>query len=179
MSLVEYRHQEAACRKAAAGRNLVVASGTGSGKTESFLLPILDHLCAEQAAGTLRPGVRAVLLYPMNALANDQLKRLRLLLADYPHITFGRYTGETRERVRDAEDEFAQVNAGQLRLPNELLAREQLRATPPHLLLTNYAMLEYLLLRPADLDLFEGEHAPCTPRQADPAARAAAGGSSW
>ena len=95
-----YLHQEQAIRKITAGRNVIVASGTGSGKTESFLLPILDALSAEQARGTLGPGVRALLLYPMNALANDQIKRLRQLLARAPHITFGRYVGDTPRRPR-------------------------------------------------------------------------------
>lgn len=153
-----YRHQEQAIRKVRAGRNVVVATGTGSGKTESFLLPILAHLSEESAAGRLGPGVRALLLYPMNALANDQMKRLRHLLVDSPEITFGRYTGETRDSVRDAEATFAQLNPGVPRLPNELLSRTEMRTTPPHILLTNYAMLEYLLLRPKDLDLFEGDH---------------------
>jgi ATP-dependent helicase YprA (DUF1998 family) len=150
-----YVHQEEAIRKIALGRNVIVATGTGSGKTESFLLPILDALAAEQDLG---PGVRALLLYPMNALANDQLKRLRQLLAVAPHVTFGRYVGDTPERTRDAEQGFALLNSGEPMLPNELLSREQMRARPPHILLTNYAMLEYLLLRPADMDLFEG---PC------------------
>ena len=79
-----YRHQEQAIRKITAGRNVIVATGTGSGKTESFLLPILDALSAEHAAGTLGPGVRALLLYPMNALANDQIKRLREALRRCP-----------------------------------------------------------------------------------------------
>lgn len=153
-----YRHQEQAIRKAAEGRSLVVATGTGSGKTESFLVPILDSLCREKAAGTLDAGVRALLLYPMNALANDQVKRLREILADYPDITFGRYTGETKETPRDAEALFAELNPGARRLPNELLSRREMRENPPHILLTNYAMLEYLLLRPADMDLFEGDH---------------------
>ena len=96
-----YSHQEQALRKAAAGRNLVVATGTGSGKTESFLLPVLSALTAELEAGTLGPGVRALLLYPMNALANDQLRRLRQLLAGVPQITFGRYTGDTPERAAE------------------------------------------------------------------------------
>ncbi|OHV62900.1 DEAD/DEAH box helicase [Pseudofrankia sp. BMG5.36] len=153
-----YRHQEQAIRKAAAGRNLIVATGTGSGKTESFLLPILSELAAERASGTLGPGVRALLLYPMNALANDQMKRLRKLLAGSPEITFGRYTGDTKDSTDDAKARFALQNPGEPVLPNELLSREQMRATPPHLLLTNYAMLEYLLLRPLDLTLFQGEH---------------------
>ena len=154
-----YRHQEQAVRKAGAGRNLVVATGTGSGKTESFLLPILAHLARERAAGTLGPGVRALLLYPMNALANDQMKRLRRLLAHVPDVTFGRYTGDTPESRGKAEEHFQRLNPGEPRLGNELLGREEMRRTPPHLLLTNYAMLEYLLLRPQDMDLFDGAHA--------------------
>lgn len=154
-----YRHQEQAIRKAAAGRNIAVATGTGSGKTESFLIPVLDCLARERAAGTLGPGIRALLLYPMNALANDQMKRLRRLLAAVPDVTFGRYTGDTDETTSRAEERFHQLNPGEPRLSNELLSREEMRARPPHLLLTNYAMLEYLLLRPRDMDLFDGPHA--------------------
>lgn len=150
-----YQHQEQALRKVRAGRNVIVATGTGSGKTESFLLPILDHLAREAGAGTLGPGVRALLLYPMNALANDQLKRLRLLLAGRPDITFGRYTGDTENTERMAKERFAALNPGEPMLPNELLSRERMRKTPPNILLTNYAMLEYLLLRPLDMELFD------------------------
>jgi ATP-dependent helicase YprA (DUF1998 family) len=149
-----YVHQEQAIRKAAAGRNIVVASGTGSGKTESFLIPILDSLVRERQRGDLGPGVRALLLYPMNALANDQMKRLRQLLASYPDITFGRYTGETEGDPLGSREAFAALNIGEPMLPNEILSRQEMRACPPHLLLTNYAMLEYLLLRPLDMDLF-------------------------
>ena len=153
-----YVHQKVAIRKLVSGRNIVVSTGTGSGKTESFLLPILNSLVKEDADGQLGPGVRALLLYPMNALANDQLKRLREALHVCPQITFGRYTGETLESARDAESEFTAANPGSSRLPNELLSREEMRRTPPHVLLTNYAMLEYLLLRPADIELFDGSH---------------------
>ena len=157
-----HAHQEQAIRKVAAGRNVVVATGTGSGKTESFLVPILDALSAEYARdGELGPGVRALLLYPMNALANDQMKRLRQILKAAPHITFGRYVGDTKESDREAAETFGRLNPGEPMLPNEMLSRRAMRATPPHLLLTNYAMLEYLLLRPADMDLFEGEHGGC------------------
>lgn len=154
-----HAHQEQAIRKVAAGRNVLVATGTGSGKTESFLVPILDALSAEHARGELGSGVRALLLYPMNALANDQMKRLRQILAAVPYITFGRYVGDTKESDTQATETFAKLNPGEPVLPNELLSRRAMRATPPHLLLTNYAMLEYLLLRPADMDLFEGDHA--------------------
>lgn len=149
-----YIHQEQSIRKAAAGRNIVVASGTGSGKTESFLIPILDSLVRERERGDLGPGVRALLLYPMNALANDQMKRLRQLLSGSPDITFGRYTGETERDPLKAREVFAALNIGEPMLPNEILSRQEMRERPPHLLLTNYAMLEYLLLRPQDMELF-------------------------
>lgn len=153
-----YRHQEAATRKARSGRSVVVSTGTGSGKTESFLIPILASLADELEGGPLNPGVRAVLLYPMNALANDQVKRLRKVLVSVPEVTFGRYVGDTPSTEADAIARFADQNPGEPHLPNELLSREQMQSTPPHILLTNYAMLEYLLLRPSDMDLFEGEH---------------------
>lgn len=153
-----HRHQAEAIRKAVAGhRNLVVATGTGSGKTETFLVPILDSMLREIDAGTAgAPGVRAVLLYPMNALANDQLRRLRRVIGDRAPITFGRYVGETRDTSREAEADFRLRYPGEPRVANELLSREQMQAAPPHLLLTNYAMLEYLLLRPRDSTLFDG-----------------------
>ncbi len=152
-----YVHQERAVRNVVErGHNLIVATGTGSGKTESFLIPILDHLLREEEAGTLgQPGVRALLLYPMNALANDQLKRLRTLLENYQAITFGRYIGETRYTRVNALQQFRE-EWGTEPLPNELLAREEMQESPPHILLTNYAMLEYLLLRPQDTVLFDG-----------------------
>lgn len=149
-------HQDQAITKSLAGRNVVVATGTGSGKTESFLIPVLNSLMAEADTGSLGPGVRAILLYPMNALANDQMKRLRQVLAVVPDITFGRYIGDTPETHEEALNRFNQLNPGETLLPNEILSRERMRASPPHLLLTNYAMLEYLLIRPADIELFEG-----------------------
>ncbi|MCL4434827.1 MAG: DEAD/DEAH box helicase [Actinobacteria bacterium] len=151
-----YRHQESAIRKLLDGRNVIVATGTGSGKTECFLFPILQHLMKERAAGTLgEPGVRALLLYPMNALANDQMKRLRDLVRVFPDITFARFVGETPEDEGKALDIY-RLRFGEEPIPNELISRERIRACPPHILLTNYAMLEYLLLRPADTRIFDG-----------------------
>lgn len=154
-----YLHQDQAISKVAAqDRNIVVATGTGSGKTEAFLIPIFDHLLRQREAGLLqRPGVRALLLYPMNALANDQLKRLRGLLAHFPDITFGRYTGETKEEQKDAEEQFRQQFPRDRLLPNERISRVEMRASPPQILITNYAMLEYLLLRPRDSEFFDGD----------------------
>ena len=154
-----YRHQEIALRKALSGRNMIVSTGTGSGKTESFLIPILNHLLREEENGTLNPGVRALLIYPMNALANDQVERLRGLLADCPEITFGCYTGQTQETYRRALADYMALNDQQEPRANELIAREQIRNAPPHILITNYAMLEYLMVRPGDGIFFEGEHA--------------------
>jgi ATP-dependent helicase YprA (DUF1998 family) len=152
-----YTHQEQAFRKLAEGRNALIATGTGSGKTESFLIPIIDHLMREKEKGTLGPGVRALLLYPMNALANDQVKRIRELLANYPEITFGRYTGETQSDPKTALERYRRME-GNAPPANELISRKQMQETPPNILLTNYAMLEYLLLRPEDHEIFNGAH---------------------
>lgn len=152
-----YKHQEDAIRKATAGRNLIVATGTGSGKTESFLIPVIDYVMKQKQKGELSPGVRALILYPMNALANDQVARIRDILAKYPDITFGRYTGETKHTTDSAVEDYKLAH-GNEPLPNELIAREQMQDTPPHILLTNFAMLEYLLLRPADSEFFDGAH---------------------
>ncbi len=155
-----YRHQESAIRKVVGdNRNIVVTTGTGSGKTEAFLVPVLNHLFRQKENDKLTPGVRALLLYPMNALANDQLKRMRALLKNYPDITFGRYTGETEKTQKEARDKFRKMYNNKEPLPNELVSREQMREKPPHILLTNYTMLEYLMLRPEDHFFFDGEYA--------------------
>jgi len=154
-----YLHQQKAIEKAIQGNNLVISTGTGSGKTESFLYPIFNHLLEEKENGTLCPGVRALLIYPMNALANDQIKRLRTLLRDYPDITFGAYTGETQHHKNKAIDTFEKLNKGQPILENEILSRDEMKESPPNILITNYAMLEYLMLRPADNVFFNGPYA--------------------
>ena len=155
-----YRHQEESIRKIVTlNRNVIVATGTGSGKTEAFLIPILDSLLKEAEKNTLCPGVRALLLYPMNALANDQMKRMRSLLANCRNITFGIYTGETLEENKKAEEKFRKTHNSLSPLQNELLSREKMRQTPPNILITNYAMLEYLLLRPDDNVFFDGDYA--------------------
>lgn len=160
-----YLHQEKAIRKILNGRNIVVASGTSSGKTECFLIPIYNQLIKEYKDGKLTPGVRALLLYPMNALANDQLRRLReisrVMEKKIPdvRITFGRYVGDTPETKKQGEEKFRLANPGVEPVKSELLSREEMRENPPHILITNYAMLEYLLLRPKDSPFFDGEYA--------------------
>ena len=151
-----YLHQEESILKICKEkRNIVVATGTGSGKTEAFMIPILNYLLQQKCENKLTPGVRALLLYPMNALANDQIKRLRELLKNCPDITFGIYTGETEEKYQAGFEKYERMYQ-QKPLPNELISREQMKANPPHILLTNYAMLEYLMLRPADNVFFQG-----------------------
>ncbi len=152
-------HQEQAIRQIIEGNNTVVATGTGSGKTEAFLLPIIDSLLRERDEGTASlSGVRALLLYPMNALANDQMKRLRGLFAPFPELTFGQYIGATEQTEKAAHAKYLTQTRREPPI-NELISRDAMVARPPHVLLTNFAMLEYLLLRPADSPFFDGEHA--------------------
>lgn len=168
-------HQENALRHIIEdNRNMVVSTGTGSGKTECYLYPIFNSLMREKEAGTLEAGVRAMLIFPMNALANDQQKKLRKLLKNYPDITFGRYTGETewkkdKETPEEAEKrlhkEYDETHINDTEevyrksIPNELMCREMMAKEPPHILLTNYAMLEYMLLRPDTAPFFDNQSA--------------------
>ncbi len=168
-------HQEKALRHIIEkNRNMVVSTGTGSGKTECYLYPIFNSLMREKEAGTLDAGVRALLIFPMNALANDQLKKLRKLLKDYPEITFGRYTSETRHKLpkdtpeeseRRFHDEYDDEHISDTEevyrksIPNEIMCREMMAEKPPHILITNYAMLEYMLLRPDTAPFFDNSSA--------------------
>lgn len=154
-----YKHQEKAIiDKVSNGKNVVVSTGTGSGKTECFLIPILNSLIREDEQGKLDPGVRALLIYPMNALANDQIERLRSILKDYPEITYGSYTGQTKQNYSDALAEYKKLNNDEIPIKNELISREQMKESPPHILITNYAMLEYLMIRPQDNVFFIEEN---------------------
>lgn len=114
-----YEHQERAI-KSAQKKNVIITTGTGSGKTESFLIPIIADLIKEsktwKAAGSKDTVVRTFVLYPLNALAEDQLKRMREALdCDAAHdfykdlgfnFTFGRYTSRTPKTLSDAEREY-------------------------------------------------------------------------
>ena len=156
-----YAHQERAIRATYVdGRNVVVATGTASGKTECFLYPILFELYQQHLSGELEePGVRAMILYPMNALANDQRERLGEICKNLREAasgfepTFGQYIGQTPEHGRDHWRNAA--TRAEDRLPGELVFRDEMRREPPHILLTNYSMLEYLLIRPDDSPLFD------------------------
>ncbi len=169
---VMYSHQEKAVRAVLDNKNVIVSTGTGSGKTESFLLPIIDYclktIDKTPADDNSDDGLAAILIYPMNALVNDQLERLRPMLAG-TGITFGRYTGETpqnsnyglkklseKRAYTAAELEAFYQNKADLPLPyEECYSRDEIIAKRPKILLTNYSQLEYLLLRDKDLELFK------------------------
>lgn len=168
-----HRHQQSALELAARDRkSILVATGTGSGKTESFLYPITQMLLSDPEPE--RPGVRALLIYPMNALANDQLYyRIAPLFAHYISeygITFGRYTGQVKANVTRPEEESRIYNNPKLmhalgepdKIPaNWLLTREEMLKNPPKVLVTNYAMLEHLLLLPRNERLFSSNALRC------------------
>lgn len=153
-----YRHQQESIVHIGEGKSTVITTGTGSGKTESFLYPILNELLKEIEAGNTETGVRAIFLYPMNALVNDQIDRIRGLLCDCPEITYGFFTGDTKEKeTRNSRQEYEDM-IGSVIPPNELISREDIRNNPPHLLFTNYSMLEYLLIRPKDSSIISPEY---------------------
>ena len=153
-----YSHQEESIRLIKSGHSAVITTGTGSGKTESFLYPVLNEILFEEENGNHETGVRALFLYPMNALVNDQIDRVRKMLSKYPGITYGFFTGDTKESVSKDYREKLGEEEGVVIPDNELVSREEIRANPPHLLFTNYAMLEYLLIRPNDYSILSPEH---------------------
>ncbi|MCE5254123.1 MAG: DEAD/DEAH box helicase [Actinomycetia bacterium] len=123
-----HRHQTEAIRAAAGGDDYVLTTGTGSGKSLAYLIPIVDSVLREGSG----KGIRAIVVYPMNALANSQAGELRKFLCDgYPDgkgpVTFRRYTGQ------ESDEE-----------------RLEIIGSPPDILLTNYVMLELILTRPRE-----------------------------
>lgn len=146
-----YRHQAEAFRRlsslsssgvAVRPSPTLVVTGTGSGKTESFLYPILDHCRRNPGA-----GIKAIILYPMNALASDQERRIAQLINNEPalsSVTAGLYTGEVASGGRRSVSTKGLITD-----------RHTMRETPPDILLTNYKMLDQLLLREADRPLWE------------------------
>ncbi|MFN8630066.1 MAG: DEAD/DEAH box helicase, partial [Chloroflexota bacterium] len=128
-----HRHQEDAIRVAATGANYVLTTGTGSGKSLTYIVPIVDRVLREGPG----KGIKAIVIYPMNALANSQAGELeKFLKFGFPNndgpVTYARYTGQ------ESQDE-----------------REAIIAKPPDILLTNYVMLELLLTRPYEKGLIE------------------------
>ncbi|MBA2946497.1 protein kinase domain-containing protein [Streptomyces himalayensis] len=132
--LTLHQHQREAIDAAESGASYVLTTGTGSGKSLSYIVPIVNKVLHERDAEgpKAQKRVRAIIVYPMNALANSQLKELEKYLRDgygegREPVTFARYTGQE-------DDE----------------RRKEIRDNPPDILLTNYVMLELMLTRPAD-----------------------------
>lgn len=198
-----YEHQVLAAQAVDEGKNLIVSTGTGSGKTESFLIPVLNAIIAErkhcrETGKCYTPGVRAMILYPMNALVADQLRRIRDILraaeqCGIPYaeeITFGMYTGEVetlqgeeyqekrlrrengaaygalRHRLNDIETETKAMGiqtehpylSNDSSIANEYTARSDWENNQAaDILITNYSMLERLMLDPARNPLFSSD----------------------
>lgn len=126
-----YKHQEQAIALASQGESYVVTTGTGSGKSLCFFIPIVSAVLAEKRASATK-RTRAIIIYPMNALANSQLEELDKFIGNVQGerpVTFARYTGQ-----EDSEE------------------RRHIADNPPDILLTNFMMLELLMTRQDELD---------------------------
>lgn len=169
-----YKHQQQVFEAAKSGKHVLVSTGTGSGKTEAFLYPIIDELLRERDQG-IKKGLSAILIYPMNALANDQLDRLREMLGG-TEITFGQWIGsspatgksplvdraesssrngylaERKKRLEEARKKERAVRP--LAPPEECLSEQEIREREPRILITNYRQLEILTTRVPDVALF-------------------------
>jgi hypothetical protein len=131
-----HRHQTDAVEAARAGYNYVLTTGTGSGKSLAYIVPIVDFVL-RQGSGK---GISAIVVYPMNALANSQFNELEKFLCrgspqGQPPVTFRRYTGQEMDEERD-----------------------EILASPPDILLTNYVMLELMLTRPREHKIVASAH---------------------
>lgn len=126
-----YKHQEQAIALAAEGDSFVVTTGTGSGKSLCFFIPIASHVLAARRLGG--PScTKAIVVYPMNALANSQIEELRKFVGNVPGtppITFERYTGQ-----------------------EDAVERNRIAENPPDILLTNFMMLELIMTRQDPVD---------------------------
>lgn len=140
-----YVHQQKAYERLTGedGRSTLIATGTGSGKTECFLYPILEYCYHHRG----EKGIKAIIIYPMNALATDQAGRIAKLVHDSPeinsNITVGMYVGG-----------FDNGSGRVMSEDSVITDRETMRSSPPDILMTNYKMLDYLLVRPGDAPLW-------------------------
>ena len=146
MAFSPHKHQEIAFQRIGVDfKSTLVATGTGSGKTECFQVPILDY-CYQHRG---QKGIKAILIYPMNALAADQAQRLAKAIADNPNlkntVTAGIYVGD--------KEQHATTNMAREHLISD---KETLRNNPPDILLTNYKMLDFLMIRAKDHTLWAG-----------------------
>jgi DEAD/DEAH box helicase domain-containing protein len=144
-----FRHQIEAWKELLSPnpRSVVVTSGTGSGKTECFLIPLLNSLVEQSLAGQTMIGVQAIILYPLNALINSQHERLSDWTSPFRgKVKFALFNGETLQTAQEIERK---------RRPEEVIDRTTLRAAPPPILVTNIIMLEYMLVRFEDSPILQ------------------------
>ena len=128
-------------------QSVVVTSGTGSGKTECFMVPVLSSIAQSKSANDKGGGVQAIFLYPLNALIQSQRERLRAWTGPFAgNIRFCLYNGMTPEEAK--ADRYRAA-------PNEVHDRKVLRTSPPEILVTNPTMLEYLLVRAQDAPILD------------------------
>jgi hypothetical protein len=146
-----YAHQAEGIRSIVEGADTIIATGTGSGKTEAFLFPVVDHCLRHPGE-----GVKALIVYPMNALANDQLRRLGDLIAaarsEGAIVRYGSFTGLT---PKNAEDSDRILPPAYPLGDGHVLYRDDIRRDPPDILITNHVMLDRMLTSAADRAIFE------------------------
>ncbi|EES4849064.1 DEAD/DEAH box helicase, partial [Escherichia coli] len=148
---VPFRHQLTAWRTILEDKkSLLVSSGTGSGKTECFMVPVLEDLIRQQKSTRQSlTGTQAIFLYPLNALINSQQERLREWTRGFKgKIRFALYNGETRHTKYEIQED-------QLKVPEQALSREAIYEAPPSIMVTNTTMLEYMLIRRKDAPIIE------------------------
>ncbi|HII07724.1 MAG TPA: DEAD/DEAH box helicase, partial [Methanotrichaceae archaeon] len=139
-----HRHQSEAVRKIASGKNTIVATGTGGGKSFCFGIPVISECLRLKDEG--KKGVKAIIIYPMNALANTQYGDFATRLAG-SGLKLALYTGDTPSSRDEALKQYQMLTGRDKPLDCELLSREEIQEPPPDVLITNYVMLEYLLTR--------------------------------
>lgn len=155
---VLFYHQVRAIQAAIKGKDFILSSGTGSGKTEAFLFPTLAKLFNESDEERKECGIRVLIIYPMNALINNQISRLQAIIgAQDPSrepIRFALYNSKLNSE-RKRYKTYLNETEDYCQWPDlQVIDRQELRENPPHILVTNYSMLEYALIRPEDLPLF-------------------------
>ncbi|MBK7386943.1 MAG: DEAD/DEAH box helicase [Methanothrix sp.] len=139
-----HKHQSDAVRTIASGKNTIIATGTGSGKSFCFGIPIISECLRLQDEEV--KGVKAIIIYPMNALANSQYDDFASRL-EGTGLKIALYTADTPNSREKALANYASTTGREKPRDSELLSRDEIKDTPPDILLTNYVMLEYLLTR--------------------------------
>lgn len=146
MSRCPYKHQTKSWKTmlSGEGKTIVVTSGTGSGKTECFMIPVLQDIANRKEKNC----VQAIFLYPLNALMKSQQKRIHAWCNALPNkVTYAIYNGDTEKSKRT--ESFTS------KFFPQLVTRPQIRETPPQVLFTNPTMLNYMLVRAEDKAILE------------------------